>query len=112
MATVTTHTRNDRTRTWWSLALLPLAFVAAFVVGEGLLSLYGFEVGDGTPPLWAILGASVPALLVFCVPAAVTVHLGRRALASGDDGARLPMAIAIAVTVLFLAQNVLTFVLR
>ena len=110
MATVTTHTRSDRTRAWLSLVLLPLAFVAAFAVGEGLVALYGYEMrGDARPPLWVILGAGVPALLVFSVPAALSVHFGRRALAAGDLRARTPMAVGIAVTVLFFAQNLLAY---
>lgn len=104
---VHTRTRSDRARAWWSLALLPPAFVAAFVLGEGLLALYGYDVDGRTPPPWAVLGAAGPALVVFCLPAVVTVHLGRRAVAAGDPGGRLPVAIALAVTVLFLALNLL-----
>ena len=59
-------------RAWLSLLLYPLAFVAAFVVGEGLVALYGYEPnGDDLVPLWVALAAGVPALGVFSVPAAV-----------------------------------------
>jgi len=104
----TSRRRSDRRKAWWSLALLPPAFVGAFVVGEGLVALYGFEAhGDLRPPLWVVLGAGVPALLVFSVPAALSAHFGRRALAAGDLRARTPMAIGIAVTLLFVGQNLL-----
>ena len=53
----TSRRRSDRRKAWWSLALLPPAFVGAFVVGEGLVALYGFEAhGDLRPPLWVVLG--------------------------------------------------------
>lgn len=112
MSTAAAHAHSDRTRTWWSLALFPLAFVAAFVVGEGLVTLYGYEVhAEASPPWWVVLAAGIPALLVFCVPAVVTVYVGRRALKAGDLGARVPMGIAIVLTALFVAQNLLAFLL-
>ena len=112
MTTTTGHRarRSDRARSWWSLALLPVAFVAAFVVGEGLFALYGYEVhGEQAPPWWAVAGAALPALAVFAVPMALALHFGRRALLAGDEGAKLPMAIGVAVTAVFVLQNTLAF---
>lgn len=112
MATTTGHRarRSDRARSWWSLALIPVAFVAAFVVGEGLLALYGYEAhGEPAPPGWAIAGAALPALAVFAVPMVLALRFGRRALLAGDEGAKLPMAIGVAVTTVFVLQNTLAY---
>ena len=112
MGTTAPRTRSDRIRAWWSLALLPPAFVVAFIVGEGLITLYGYEIDAAeSPPRWAILGAGVPALLVFAVPAMVTTHFARRGLAAGDQGARAPMLVAIGITAIFVLQNLAAFLL-
>ena len=47
------------------------SFLLSFLVGEGLISALGYEVGGSTtPPLWALLTATVPALAVFAVQTA------------------------------------------
>ncbi len=111
MTTKTERRMSDRTATWWSLALYPFAFVGAFVVGEGLASLYGYDGGAETAPWWVMLGAGGPALLVLAVPALVAVHFGRRALRAGDEGAKVPMWIAVGLAVWFALQNALGFFL-
>ena len=112
MTRTTSGAGADRRKAWWSLALLPVGFVAAFVVGEGLLALYGQEPhADQMPPWWAVMGAGVPALVVFAVPMLVTLHFGRRAVAAGDDRARVPMTIAVVITVVFMLQNAVAFLL-
>ena len=51
---------HDVRNAWLSMLLLPVAFVGAFVVGEGLATLLGHPVGaTEDPPLWSILVASV-----------------------------------------------------
>jgi len=96
---------------WWSLLLYPFSFVAAFVVGDGLASLLGHPVGEGTGdlPLWVVLAAGVPALLVFAVPAFVAVHFGRRAVAEGHPNAAVPMWLAVALAALFTLQNLVAY---
>ena len=112
MSTAATRTHRDRTRAWWSVALLLPAFVAAFVVGEGLITLYGYETDAAeSPPGWAILAAGVPALLILAVPAMVVTHFARRGLAAGDPGARTPMLVAIGITVLLVLQNLVAYLL-
>ncbi|MGB5758711.1 MAG: hypothetical protein WBM50_17490, partial [Acidimicrobiales bacterium] len=61
-------------RAWWSLALYPLSFVAAFVVGEGLYSWLG---GEDDAAAWAVVVAGAPALIVFALPGFAAVMLGR-----------------------------------
>jgi hypothetical protein len=96
---------------WWTFALYPVSFVAAFVVGEGLLSLYGYEVGDATtPPVWAVLGAGVPALLVFAVPSVLAVHFASRAARDGRPN-WIGMWVSVGVTALFVVQNLAQYLL-
>ena len=96
---------------WWTYALYPVAFVAAFVVGEGLLTLYGYEAhAAGTPPVWALVGAAGPALLVFAVPAALAVHFARRAARESRPN-WLGMWVSVGITALFVAQNLAQYLL-
>jgi hypothetical protein len=46
---------------WISVALIPVAFVAAMLIGEGLISLQGNESGaDQFPPFGVTLLAAIP----------------------------------------------------
>jgi hypothetical protein len=100
---------RDRHRAWLSLLLYPPAFLAAFGIGEGLAAALGHPVGgDTTPPVWVVLVSTLPALAVFCVPGALAVLFGRRALRAGDGAARAPMTIGVVVAVLFLGLNLVS----
>lgn len=63
----------------------PTAGTVTFVLGgEGLASAMGYEVGDAQPP-WAVaIAATVPALVVFVLPAVLAAHFGRQAVRLGD----------------------------
>ncbi len=103
-------TRSPSTRlAWWSLLGFVPSFVLAFGVGEGLIAVLGYPAGGDTPaPWWAALVATVPALVVFAVPAAVAVHFGRRAVHDGDHRARLPMVVAVVIAAGFALLNALS----
>jgi hypothetical protein len=65
---------------WVSVALIPVGFVAAMFIGEGLLSAQGFESeAEEFPPLGVTLRAAVPAGLVMIAPALAAVVFGFRA---------------------------------
>ena len=100
----------DQRRTWWSLLLFPVSFVAAFGVGEGLASALGHPTGSGDVPVWVMVAAGGPALVVFAVPAVLAVLFGRRALRRGATGAKVPMLLAVVVAALFVAQNLVAAV--
>ena len=54
---------------WWSLLLFPLSFVLAFIVGEGIPSLFGYDAPSlDSTPWWVIAMAVVAAILVFAAP--------------------------------------------
>jgi hypothetical protein len=94
-------------RAWLSLLGFVLTFPLAFLVGEGLASAMGYEVGDARPPWAVVIAATVPALVVFVLPAVLAVHFGRQAVQLGDRRARVPMAIAVVVAVGFVLTNAL-----
>lgn len=103
------HAGHDVRNAWLSVLLLPLAFGLAFLVGEGLIGLLGYRVGDaaGSAPLWAVLVATIPALLVFCVPAVVAAWFARRAAAHGDRRGWVPAALLAVLALAFIMVNVL-----
>ncbi|MGD8199842.1 hypothetical protein ACQE98_04180 [Ornithinimicrobium sp. W1679] len=119
MSTTTTPTRrpagedrvhHDVRNAWLSMLLLPVAFVLAFVVGEGLASLLGHPVGGSVePPPWAVLVSSVPALLVFFLPAVVSAWFARRAARHGDRRGWVPAGILTLVAVGFVALNLAAY---
>lgn len=94
-------------RAWLSILGFVPSFGLAFLVGEGLASAMGYEVGDAMPPWPVVLAATVPALIVFALPAFAAVHFGRQALRLGDRRARVPMTIAVVVATGFVLINVL-----
>lgn len=98
---------RDVRRAWCSLALFPVSFVCAFAVGEGLLSLLADPSDDSDVPVWAMVAAAGPALLVFVAPAVLAVVFARRAAREGHPGGRVPMWIGVALATTFVLLNVL-----
>lgn len=97
-------------RAWLSLLLFVVSFVAAFVVGEGLASAYGYPSGEEDVPAWVAAAAGLPACAVFAAPTLVTWLLARRAARQGDPSGRVPLLVAVGIALLFLAQNLLVLV--
>lgn len=81
---------------WVSVALIPVAFVAAMFIGEGLLSLQGYESGsEKLPPIGAALLASLPALLVMIAPDLSAIWCGLLARRHGLRNGIFPAVIGI-----------------
>ncbi|MCE1174987.1 MAG: hypothetical protein LWW77_10325 [Propionibacteriales bacterium] len=106
MDEIVLSTRKSVVGAWLSsLGLIP-AFFAAFLVGEGLISLLGYEVGGSVrPPLPAALLATVPALLVFALPLWPVVHFARRALAGGARSVLIPVILTAVAVLAFTLMN-------
>jgi Na+/melibiose symporter-like transporter len=99
-------------RAWWSLAGFVPSFFLAFLIGEGLVSAFGYPVGgDEQAPWWVAVVATTPALLVFALPAVLAVWFGRRAVRLGDARARVPMAVGVIVAGGFVLLNGLSALL-
>lgn len=90
--------------------LYPVAFVAAFVIGEGLFSLLDDDIGD--PAVWTLLVSATPALLIFVVPGVLAVMHGRKAIRLGRPDGRVPATIGAVIGVGFGALNLLSYVVR
>jgi hypothetical protein len=101
---------QDMRIAWAAVVALPLAFVLASVVGEALISLLGYDPAETAVPVWAVLAAGVPALLILIAPGVVAVSYGLRAYRAGRRAARWPAWIGGALAVLALGVNLLAFV--
>jgi hypothetical protein len=80
-------------RAWVSVALIPVGFILALAVGEGLFALLGYDSSAGDTPTWVGLVVGVPALLVFLLPCTGAVLYGDRARRAGARLGLLPMVI-------------------
>jgi len=96
-------------RAWWSLALYPVTFVAAFVIGEGLASALGGD--SGSLAWWKALLAATPAIVVFVLPGVLAVLFGRSAVRQGRADGRNPAIIGAVIGLGFVALNVASGIL-
>ena len=96
-------------RAWWSLALYPVALVAAFAIGEGLITLLTDDVGD--PTFWQVLVAGIPALIVFVVPGILAVTQGRKAMRLGRTDGKAPAILGAVIAIAFVGQNMLSYLI-
>jgi hypothetical protein len=101
--------QRDLTWAWVCLLGYLVSFPAAFFVGEGLSSLFGYDAGTMTtqPPVWVMLASTIPALVVFAIPGIGAWWFGRRAVREGDRRGHVPAWIGLAVALAFVAMNVL-----
>ena len=84
---------TNLTRAWIAVATIPVAFIVAFAVGEGLYALLGYKPEDATEPFWVALVAGVPAIVLFLVPCVAAVRYGNRARVEGHRAAVVPLVI-------------------
>ena len=94
-------------RGWWSLTLYPVSFLAAFAIGEGILSTLPENTGE--PGSWQILLAAVPALIVFVIPGILSVSQGRKAMRLGRKEGRIPAIVGAAIAIGFVGLNVASY---
>lgn len=98
-------------RAWLSLVLYPASFIASFVVGELLLSSYGYT--DQEPvPLWVGLAVAGPALLIASLPGMAAVWFGRRAMRLGNRDGLAPAWAGAMVSLAVVGLNGLAVVVR
>ncbi len=90
---------------WISVVAMPVAFVAAMVLGEWLFTLQGYESGTATAPIGAVLTAGLPALLLLVAPTIPAVWFGRRAVHLGLADGRVPVVIGYVVAAASLVLN-------
>ena len=102
---------RDVRRAWLALALDPAALVGAYVVSETLASTLGDRAfGSPGSPWWVLLGAGLPALVVFAVPGVMAARWALRAVRQGNAGGRRPLELAVALLGTFVVLNTLSMV--
>lgn len=105
---VLAHARRLLRLAWVSTALIPVGFVIAMVVGEGLLSMQGYDSGAETaPPLGVALLAAGPAIVILVVPAVAAIVFGLRARRRGARNGIIPAVIGIVFVAYALLSNLL-----
>jgi hypothetical protein len=105
MSTHVQHRGGGARGAWIAVAMLPVGFVLAMVVGEGLFAMLGYDSGDEDAPAGAVALAGGTGILVFLVPCVAAWVLGRRAVADGDPQGRAPALVGAVVGLVFLLLN-------
>ena len=106
----TSGSESTFTRAWIAVGSIPLFFIVAFAVGEGLYALLGYKPEDANAPLWVGLVAGVPAIVLFLVPCAAAVWFGNKARVAGRQAALLPMVIGAVLGLWMVVMNVVSVV--
>lgn len=104
----TPETGELRARAWAGVVLIPVGFLLAFAVGEGLYSLLGYKPENDDAPLWADLVVNLPTLAVVLLPCAAAVFYGRRGHRVGERGALVPAAIGLLAGGAFTVLTIVT----
>lgn len=97
-------------RAWTSVGLIPVAFLVAFAVGQGLYALLGYKPEDAVVPLWVGLVANVPGILLFLLPCAAAVRYGSRARSEGRPAGVLPAALGAVLGIWMVVLATVTLV--
>lgn len=92
---------------WACVVGAPVAFVLAFVAGEGIASAMSVEDGATPSALVAVLVLLV-AIAVFALPAVLAWWFANRARARGDDRGRVPAIVTTVLAVAFVGVNLLS----
>src|SRR5512132_3580230 len=94
---VAVRARRSLRLAWISVAVLPLAFVGAMLIGDGLLTLQGYQSGDSEIPIGVVLRAGVPAVLVLIAPTIPAIWFGLRARQLGIPAGVVPALVGLVV---------------
>lgn len=101
---------HDVRNAWIAVTLLPVAFVLAMLLGEGLLALRGYEgTGDETIPLATSLLAGGPAVLVLAAPGVAAAVFGLRAYHHGQQAGLVPALIGSVLAFVTVVLNATAF---
>lgn len=95
--------------TWLSLGLFVLTGPVGFVVGEGFAAFFAGPDG-ATLTGWRLALVSLPAFVLFAIPAVLAVGLALRATREGRPGAVVPAGIAVGLVTAFVVLNVAAYV--
>lgn len=93
---------------WVSVALIPVGFLLAILVGESLASALG---GDEGPTLPVMLGAALPAIAVMLLAPIAAIVCGVRARRLGHPLAIIPIILGGAAVAWAVLTNTLPLLL-
>ena len=102
--------RRDLRNAWIAVALIPVAFIAAVVLGEVVIGALGYPAGEKTPPPGLGAAVGIPATLLLIAPAVIAGIYGLRARRAGEPRGSVPGVIGIAVAAIFLLQSIPGFI--
>jgi len=103
----TGHSRNV-VLAWLAVAMIPVAFVLAMAVGEGLIDAAGYPSGgDEVAPLGTALLIGGPVTLMAMIPGVFAVLFGRRARREGSSSATVALALGWASLIFWAGTAVL-----
>jgi hypothetical protein len=103
--------QRDLRLAWISLAILPLAFVGAMFLGDGLLTLQDYQSGDSDIPAQVALRAGIPAVLVLIAPTIPAIGFGLRARQLGILAGAIPALVGLVVAAMSVLLNALPLAL-
>lgn len=93
---------------WISVIAIPVAFIAAIVIGSGLAGLLGYDSGSGErAPVGVLLGAGLPAVLVMLAPTIPAMVFGFRATRLGRTEGLIAAIIGIIAAAWAIVSNTL-----
>jgi hypothetical protein len=101
---------RDLRKAWIAVALIPVAFVVAMVLGEVVIGALGYPAGGESPPAGLRAAVGIPATLLLVAPGVIAGIYGLRARRAGEPRGLVPGVIGIAVAGLFLLQSILGFI--
>ena len=102
-----TRAKQHLRRAWWSLALFPVSFVAASLLGGVLLAAMGHDPDIETSPPWGpTLAAGVPAIVVLILPGLAAAWFGRRAKELGEPSGRTAAVTGLALAAALVLLNI------
>lgn len=96
---------RDYVLAWTAIVFVPVGYLGAFLVGQGIAALFA---GPGGTPAWIRAVAATLGTLVFLVPCAAAVLLGRRARRDGLGAGRWPMVVGGVMGAWFVATNLVS----
>jgi hypothetical protein len=91
--------------------MLPLAFVGAIFLGDGLLTLPGYQSGDSGIPPGVALMSGIPAVLVLIAPTIPAIGFGLRARQLGIPAGAIPALVGLVVAAMSILLNTLPLAL-
>jgi hypothetical protein len=102
---------RDLRNAWIAVALIPVAFVVATVVGEFAVAALGYPSGgDKSTPTGIRAAVGIPATLLLVAPGVIAGIYGLRARREGEPRGLWPSAIGFAVTAVFLLQTIASLI--